>query len=286
MGKDIEKSIAKARKHHTKPDHIVDEYDTGLAVIAEKFREIDKKIHAQIVKDASTPLQLSWLPTKTTRSSFFAPIPKKNLNERYTAVIFKSSWGTVTVEGPPLNIADESVFLALLYFINKNRENQLKINYKAICDLLGVSYQTKNRRRIKGSIKKLSKTSLDYEMKDGSWSVKRLLNDAFGLKDLAVVAVDHWFFERYLINEITTLDMNFRRSLKGDITKALYRFLNSHRGGQSYNISTLVLALNIDPNQALKEHRRALKAAFTQLKTKKFLTYKFKDDTFYKIKVF
>jgi hypothetical protein len=278
--------IKKRQETSSISDEAVEEYERFLqSANKHSHREIDEKIYKKIAKEASIPVQMSWLPTKTARASFFSPIADQDLKGGFTDITFKSRWGTVKVEGPPLNIADEGVFLALLYLVKKSRNTRIQMNYKRICEVLGVTYQTKNRRKIKASIKKLSKTSLDYEMKDGSWSVKRILSDASGDKEFVIVEVDPWFFKKYLVNEITSINMDFRRSIRGDITKCLYRFLNSHRGVGTYHIDTLISALNMNPNQELKENRRALKSAFTQLKTKKFLTHQFKDDVFFNIKI-
>ena len=124
------------------------EKDKRFLAAVNKFshREIDEKIYKQIAKEASIPVQMSWLPTKTARASFFSPIADQDLKGGFTDITFKSRWGTVKVEGPPLNIADEGVFLALLYLVKKSRNTRIQVNYKRICEVLGVTYQTKNRR--------------------------------------------------------------------------------------------------------------------------------------------
>jgi hypothetical protein len=185
---------------------------------------------------------MSWLPTETARASFFSPIADQDLKGQFTEVIFKSSWGEVKVCGPPLNIVDEGVFLALLYLVKQSKKPRIKVNYKAICEVLGITYQTRNRTKIQNSIVKLSITSLVYSMKGGHSSVKRILNDASGDREFAIVEIDPWFFSKYLINEITTINMDFRRDLKGDVTKCLYRFLNSHRGVGTYHTDNLTCA--------------------------------------------
>ena len=284
--KALVQKIQKIQDDDITSDKEVEKYQNWLTEVNKhSYREIDEKIYKKIARSATEPVQMSWLPTETARASFFSPIAKKDLKGQYTDITFKSSWGTVKVEGPPLNIADEGVFLALLYLVKQSRNTRIKVNYTAICEVLGITYQTINIRKIKASIKKLSKTSLDYELKDGRWSVKRVLNDASGDREFVIVEIDPWFFSKYLINEITTINMGFRKSLRGDVTKCLYRFLNSHRGVGTYHIDTLISALNMNPDKELRENRRVLKSAFTQLKNKKFLDYQFKGDIFFDIKV-
>ena len=249
------------------------------------FHEIDKSISDAIEKDAVRPVQLSWLPTDTARKSIFRPIADYQLEGTYTNFKRTSAWGTLTVGGPPLNMVDEGILLALLLEISKARALSIKVNYKSVCKSLNISYQTKNRRRVKFAIKKLRMVYFDFEQKDGKYTIKNVLKEAGGDNEYSHIELDAWFFDKFLKNEITMLDLTFRQSLKGDVTKALYRFLSSHRGTQSYRLETLVLALNMDIDRETRKNRDILKRSFGQLKTKKFCTFRFKDDLFYNIKI-
>ena len=250
-----------------------------------KFKKVDAEILNTLAKESSKPIQLSWLPTKTARASFFVPISDRNLKSGYKEIVFKSSWGTVSVSGPPLNIADEGIFLALLLYVKEKNSPVVKINFKRICELLKISVQGRNYARIKKGIKKLAKTSFDIELKTGTWTVERILYKAKGSKNYTVIEIDPWFYASFLQNEITKIDMNFRQGLKGDIAKCLYRFVASHRGTQRYYLKTLIDALNLNPDQDIKYHRRSLKRAFNHLKNKNFLTFRYENDLFYEIKI-
>lgn len=272
-----------------KTDAEIEAWEKQLATLSRSpgdiYAEINKTIENTIQQAAGDPVQLSWLPTDTARASIFSPISDRDLDKRHDAIVFASSWGTLTVHGPPLNTTDEGVLLALLHAIMKERSPVVKVNYRALCKVLGLTYQTHNRRRIRAAIQKLALTSLLFELKGGVWSVERILKSAKGAVDYSTVEIDVWFFSKFLANEITTLDLDFRQSLKGDITKSLYRFLSSHRGYQSYRVETLVMALNMNPTQEMKFHTRALKRAFSELRKKKFCTYRFKDNVFENIKL-
>ena len=267
----------------------VAKYEKELAAISiplgEIYSNINKRISSAIEKAAGEPVQLSWLPTDTARSSIFSPIADRDIEKRLDKIVFSSSWGTLAVYGPPLNVVDESVFLALLHFVSREKKAVIKVNYRQICKILGLSYQTKNIRRIKAAIKNLALTSLDFELKDGTWAIERILKSAKGAGDYSTVEIDPWFYSKFLVNEITMIDLKFRQSLKGYVAKCLYRFLSSHRGPQSYRTETLIMALNLNPTQELKYHTRGLKGAFSQLKNKKFLTYRFKDGVFSDIRI-
>lgn len=247
--------------------------------------EINKSISRAIEQDATKPVQLSWLPTKTARVSFFRPIADQKLQSLHTDITHKSAWGSLQVFGPALNIVDEGIFLAILICIRAQREPTIRLNFSHICRLLGISVHTKNRNRIKKGIKKLSKTSFDFELKDGTWTVKHILADASGNNNMTIITLDPWFYDHFLANEITLINLKFRQSLRGDITKALYRFLVSHRGPQKYYLQTLIEALNLDTERELKQNRRAMKSAFGQLRNKGFLSFKFRKNLFFDIRI-
>ena len=184
-------------------DAEIDQYEKDLAAISmplgQVYSDINKRISAAIEKVAGEPVQLSWLPTDTARSSIFSPIADRDLERQHGKIVFSSSWGTLTVHGPPLNVTDESVFLALLHFVSKEKKAVIKVNYRQICKILGLSYQTKNIRRIKAAIKNLALTSLDFELKDGTWAIERILKSAKGAGDYSTIEIDPWFFSKFLL---------------------------------------------------------------------------------------
>ena len=261
--------------------------DAEIEKHREEMAELDKKIITAIRKDAFAPVQLSWLPTKSARSSFFSPMAKADIKGALTDKTFKSSWGSVTVSGPALTVADEGVFLGILVFVKENKSPTVKINFKRMCEMLKISVQGRNYGRIKNSIKKLAKVSFDFELKDGTWSIERILSRAKGSKDYGTIEIDPWFFSHFLENEITRLDMNFRQSLRGDVVKCLYRFLISHRGTQKFYTGTLIEALNMNEDRDIRFNRRALKSAFGQLRNRGFLTFGYdqKADMFHDIEL-
>jgi hypothetical protein len=269
------------------PDDEVDKFVAELdsKPLGQIFADIDKGISDAIEKDAVRPVQLSWLPTDTARKSIFRPIADQKLEGNYTDFKRTSAWGTLEVSGPPLNMVDEGILLALLLEIRKARALKIKVNYKGICKSLKISDQTKNRNRIKLGIMKLRRTAFTFDQKGGKWTIKNIIKEASGDKEYSHIELDPWFFDKFLKNEITMLDLEFRQTLKGDIVKSLYRFISSHRGTQTYRLETLVLALNMNLDRETRKNRDTLKRAFAQLKTKKFCTFRFKEDLFFNIKL-
>jgi hypothetical protein len=253
-----------------------------LSVIAESSA-IGRRIMTAIEKEMGHGKKVSYLPTETARTSIFSPISK--IPAVSEDLVFKSSWGKMEVSGPRLNITDESVMLAILHEVRRFKSVIIKLNYQRICELLKIKPVSENRRRIKTAIAKLSKTSVTIELKDGTWSIERILTRARGYESDLFIQVDDFFFKKFLVNEITLIDLNFRQKLRGDVTKALYRFLCSHRGVGRFFLSTLIAALNMDPKQPNFRNRASLKRAFSQLRKKGFLQFQFKDDLFFNIRI-
>lgn len=278
---DIETRMGKLGQSIVKSDADVSAAERRRRELADIHRDISTAIG----KEARKPVQLSWLPTKMARVSFFRPVADQKLKNTHTDVTHKSAWGSLQVFGPGLNIVDEGIFLAILQDVKAKKAPTVKLNFSHLCRLLGITVHSKNTKRIKLAIKKLSKTSFDFDLKDGTWTVKHILTDASGNNDMSIVSLDPWLYDRFLSNEITLINLKFRQSLRGDITKSVYRFLVSHRGPQKYYLETLIDALNMDAGQELKINRNRIKRAFGQLRNKGFLSFKFRADLFYDIRI-
>lgn len=87
------------------------------------------------------------------------------------------------------------------------------------------------------------------------------------------VTVNPFFYQMYLANSLTWIDIAKRFQIRGSISKALYRFCQSHRENPVFrgNILTLTQALNMDPGTPLKETRRQIRDAISELVEKKVL---------------
>lgn len=87
------------------------------------------------------------------------------------------------------------------------------------------------------------------------------------------VTVNPFFYQMYLANSLTWINITKRFQIRGSIAKAMYRFCQSHRDNPVFrgNIMTLALALNMDPHVPLKETRRQIREAIAELVEKKVL---------------
>ena len=85
-------------------------------------------------------------------------------------------------------------------------------------------------------------------------------------KELSVT-VNPFFYETYIAGRVTLMDVAKRMRLKGSISKALYRFVQSQRSNPVFegHFLTLADALNMDREQLPKQLRRLLKTAISEL---------------------
>lgn len=81
------------------------------------------------------------------------------------------------------------------------------------------------------------------------------------------VTVNPFFYETYMAGRVTLMDVAKRMSLKGVISRALYRFVQSQRQNPVFvgHFLTLTDALNMDREQPAKKTRQLLKTAINEL---------------------
>ncbi len=84
---------------------------------------------------------------------------------------------------------------------------------------------------------------------------------------ILTATVNPFFYETYMSGNITFIDVARRMELRGVISKALYRFVQSHRQNPVFagHFLTLADALNMNREQPAKEIRRKLKVAINEL---------------------
>ena len=95
-----------------------------------------------------------------------------------------------------------------------------------------------------------------------------------------LIEVDEVFLCLFAEGIVTSLNLTFRRGLKGDVSKALYRFYRGRSGpSQSYHILTIAKAINLNIEQPLFKLRDQVKRALGELKRQGYLSkYSIKSD--------
>ena len=75
---------------------------------------------------------------------------------------------------------------------------------------------------------------------------------------------------------ITSMDVKFRASLRGDMSKALYRFLQGQsgfikRGRYDIGLLKLCVAINLDPTRPASDLRKLIRKGLRELRKKGYL---------------
>lgn len=265
-------------------------------------RDEEAKIQGEEIRQAIMPggqpppeqlrFSFSPFPTQLTRTSPFFPLSTQEMANREfmrDMVIASHSWGTLTYSGPKLSVYEEDylmILLALLcdanarieeagvegettYTYNGNIRQILKLKgienpganyYKLVIDaftlLSGASFKLTTKKPGKG--KREAETTYvnnilsNFVYKHGSGDIK--------------VSVNPYFYQTYGQGMVTWLDVQIRSRLKNPHSKALYRFIMSHRDDLWEGpLLTLAASANIDLNLPKFKIRERLKKAIGEL---------------------
>lgn len=243
-------------------------------------------------------------PTDMTRCSPFFPMNPKELGQREFLrdfLITSANWGEIKYTGPKLSTYEEDVLMVLLALLNgQSQHRQLEhiteiaggeiterksYTYKGpawpLLRLLGYKKPGKDAyKRLISALELMGVAGVklcisDGKTKGGKKRSPRITQLATMLacvrwddkEKFLTATINPFFYETYMAGAITLLDVAKRVELKGVISKALYRFVQSHRKNPIFvgHFLTLADALNMDREQPLKNTRRFLKAAISEL---------------------
>jgi hypothetical protein len=218
-------------------------------------------------------------PNDLCRISPWFPV---NRNQPIEDVHLKieTSWGKIIIDGPMLNLVDEDVFYSLLFLRDQYGTDSFITSIHEICEVRRVKPNSQQYESIWKSLYKLNDTRLiimghrfrlrghlilligdDIEKQRVAFQLNKTLVDSFN-------KATGW----------TKIDLEFRRSLKGSISKCLYRFVSSHesfyKGGLfCVDLVKLCKAINVVteevPNYKL---RNIIKSGCVALQEKNFLS--------------
>ena len=203
---------------------------------------------------------------------------RKEMKDRptYKDVILDNPWGKITIAGPKLSIHDESVLLALLLLAKKYKNNRFQTTYGELCKLMVTSRGKTQYTAIKASLKRLAGAVVDTDLYDTKGKKKEVTRSITGVMVPMVdqqektskieIEISKYFLALYGKNLTTALDVDERAALKGDIAKALYRFLRTHDPSPiPFGLLTLCKGLNLNTEQPLREIRRKIRTALKEL---------------------
>ena len=272
--------------------------------VAEEAQEQATEIRQEVVAaiEAAGPEQAGlaqWcgFPTDMTRCSPFFPMNVKELGHREFLrdfLITSANWGEIRYTGPQLSIYEEDALMALLAALDNvsqhrqvsEAEGRKTYTYKGpLLPLLRILYgkripSKKDYVILIDTLKLMTVAGVDLSISTGKTkSGKR--RAPYITQMSSILAGVHWddkkkeltatinpfFYETYIAGRVTMMDVAKRMSLKGIITKALYRFVQSQRQNPIFSghFLTLADALNMDREQPPRELRRKLKVAIYEL---------------------
>jgi hypothetical protein len=252
----------------------------GFKTTAVKTKTSKKKI-----EEILNTTRFSFLPKDIARTSPFFPLSKAKKTERevFTDVIVGNKWGTITITGPKLSITDEGVLLAVIFLAKKYRCERFKSTYSEMCEIIGTSRGKNPYDLIRAALDRLASSIVaakvfdkkDLEKKEVEFSVSgAIISSVFQKPKLTEfeVVLNPYFLALYGSNMTTGIDLEKRSKMKGDIAKALYRFLESHKGGGvPFGLLTLCHAINMNTEQPVAELRKLIRKALEELKKSKVI---------------
>jgi hypothetical protein len=244
-----------------------------------KVKEIsEKENHPQNNTSHKNPLQKqsisSFLPNELTRISPFFVMSKFEMGHRpLEKRVCENSWGKMEIQGERLSIFDEGILLAILRLSLLKKSSSFSTTINQILTILGTSPGRNTYHSVWSSIKRLGATTISLYVKDEKKeSFTHIL--AGGICDdkyNITISINRFFGEMFLKGLITNIDIDFRSNLKGDISKALYRFYRSQPANYEIHLQKLCNAINLDQSQKKFRLREKINKALNDLKMNHFL---------------
>lgn len=244
-----------------------------------------KETKNYIGKKSQVPEQMffSFMPTQMTRTTPFYPMSKREMRDRPAEKLeWETPWGKIAVSGERLAVYDETILLNLLLLVKKHRNEAFETTQYELCKLANVKPATNTYNAIWKSIKRLSTTHIDLEIWEGKGKARKPISEMTGTiitwtrrnrkTGKLQIALNPYFIEIYADSFVTNIDLKFRVSLKGDTSKALYRFYEGQRGNKyAVHILKLATAINVNINLPTNELRKTIRKGLRELKSKGYL---------------
>jgi hypothetical protein len=249
--------------------------DNSLKTVLYQSQKLEKQI-AKHYKDTDEQLSFSFMPTNLTRISPFFPMNRRDSKNRgFEKLEWSNSWGDIEIKGEKLSIYDETILLSVLHLVMKSKSRTIKTTRYELSKIIGVSISPSSYKAIKESLERLTGTTIKLSVKGDLRMINTILSGASIDKDdkSLTITLNEYFLATYVKGMITNINLQFRLTLKGDYSKALYRFLVSQRGKEySCHLLTLAKAINMNINLENREIKRRIKNGLAELKKNGFLT--------------
>ena len=232
---------------------------TGNKLIDESIDQAKEKIS----KQPHEQIPFSFMPTSMTRTSPFFPMNKRQMKDRpiERGLTWETPWGRIVVSGERLSIYDESILLSLLTLMSKYQTESFQTTQHELCRFSNVKPGKNTYRAVMDGIKRLAGTRIDLEIWEGKGRYRKLTQEMTGAivswagRDNNTgklnVVINPYFIRMFGSGLLTNLDLGFRAGLKGDTSKALYRFFQGQRplytkGRYEIQLLKLCMAINLE----------------------------------------
>lgn len=243
-----------------------------------------KKAVSEKIEEARTANKLNYcpMPTELCRVSPFFVMSKKEMANRPfldDELIVENSWGDLKYTGKKLSIYEEDALIALIAVIDQQKDKKEYCYVGPGLPILKMMGYDRPRaseyERLEAAFNMMLGAVFSLRIK----GVRRTSSNILTIADvneqtrIFTVAINPYFYEMYIANRVTLLDVVARRQLKKSTAKSIYRFLQSHKDGKwTGKIETLAKALNL--KMQMREVRRLIKEAIAELKQNGYLDKK------------
>lgn len=261
-----------------------DEYkENGFA----EFRHpTNREVHAEFVKNNQKNTKTGYMPTGMARTSPFFPMKKGDDRPIHDNLVIENKWGRLIISGPRLSILDETVLLALIRLDTQRRNGssqEFLTDLSELCALCGTGRGTGSFKAIQESLERMTRVVArkdSYNIENDSKKIVDISTGAFishfrlaPEKGKIIIALNPYFTDQHSRNLSTSVDLEERAKQKGDVAKAIHRFLETHKNNKfPYHVITLCRAVNINTELSLSAIRRTLRIALDELRTNGIVT--------------
>jgi hypothetical protein len=272
-------------KKKSKSESEVIAWEKDYAKVLAASTEIKKEI---VKADKGLQVQgvFSFMPTEMTRISPFFPMNRGHMKQRpLKELVWDNSWGRVRISGKQLSVYDESVLMAVLHLVGRYKSMTFETTRNELCGILSVAHGKNTYKAVWESLERLTGTIINLEVwasgkvpdkkkKAKIQMINPMLSGAKINQETGkiLITVNEYFLSMYGDGLFTSIDMDLRNCLKGDISKALYRFITGQKS-KDYNchILTISKAININIDMEMKEIRKRFKKGLVELKKNKVI---------------
>lgn len=276
-------------KFGSRTDEEIEKWEKELAKISQPWKPAGGR-KASSGKSPSHKEQnlISFLPTQLTRTSPFFPMFKNETKRHFSEpLIQENPWGKITITGWKLNIYDETILLSLLWLFKKHGSDTFKTTRHELCKIMGVPPSPSSYNAIWKSLHRLTATAIEFELWEGKGKdrkrVRKRVNTILTKADeeektaKILIAINRFLIVTYAEGLVTNINLNFRLSLKGDTSKALYRFFQGQRsfyreGKYECQLIKLCQAVNLKTDGVKNFNlRKGVRRGLRELRARKYL---------------